>query len=135
MKKIFGIGVPVFIILIILGLLFLSYSYGRKGLGCDLNNEPGVIAGKKDHQIWIDEIEKYKSIHGTYPTKIEDLDQNVLRIGKGFSHPNVTGGNSRFDPANNKYEISFTFKNDYVCLLGQIRECTYRSETKKWTCP
>ena len=134
MKKLFGIVIPLLIIFVIGVVLTIAFLAGKKGIGCDLSIEPGVQAGKKDHQIWIDEIEKYKLIHGGYPAKLEDLDQNILGIGKGFSHPNVSGGSSYFEPNGDRFSVTFYFKNDYICPLGQSRKCTYTSETKDWNC-
>ena len=133
MKKIFGIVIPLAVIVIILSLVVLAHLAGRKGIGCNLDNEPGVQAGKKDSQIWINEFERFRQIHGKYPSKLADLDQSALKIGQGYSSPNIEGISPYFRNENS-FEIIFTFKNDYVCPIGQSRKCTYRSESKEWTC-
>lgn len=58
MKKVFGIIIPLLITLVTIGALLYAYSADRKGFGCNLENEPGVQVGKRDHQVWIDEIER-----------------------------------------------------------------------------
>lgn len=143
MKKILGIVIPIFIILTFLGALVVSYSAGKKGIGCDLENEPGAQIGMKYFQSLIDTIEQYRTEHGTYPEKLEDINQNIFANKRGFPHPNITGASINFKPNENYFTVGFTFNNDYICPMGQSRKCTYGSgaywggkETEKgrWRC-
>ena len=134
MKKLFGIIVPLIILVSVLGLLVFAYSNGRKGLGCDSDKEPAVSAGKQYVQQLIDQIERYKTIHGKYPENYQDLGESILDNGKGYPNPNITGLSGDIKPDLNYFRITFTFKNDYVCPLGQARKCTYRSENEEWFC-
>lgn len=132
MKKVLGIMIPLAIILIIGGLLALSYSTGGKGIGCDPKSEQGVQAGEKDSQLFIDAFERYKSIHGKYPRTLEALGKIEL---KSYSNSNITGISPYF-ASDEYYRVIFTFKPDFICPIpfGQARECTYYSETKQWRC-
>jgi len=143
MKKIFGIVVPLIIFVAILGLLLFSYSAGRKGLGCNLDNEQGAQAGMKHFQPLINAVEQYKTEHGRYPENIELVNQNVLGNGQGFPNEKITGANVNLKADQHYFTITFFFDNDYVCLLGQARKCTYASsvywggkenESGKWRC-
>ena len=133
MKKVFGILVPLLIIFVIGVVLTVAFLAGKKGVGCNPNSEPGVVAGKNESLLWINAIENYKLTQGRYPVTFDELDQSTLRIGKGYSHPNIQGISPIFSDGNS-FSVSFNFTNDYVCPLGQSRKCTYKSDTKDWTC-
>ena len=134
MKKIFGIAIPLIILTIILGLLGLAYSAGREGLGCDLANEPGVQAGKKYFQQFIDQMDQYKLSNGKYPKSYKDLGNSIFDDGIGYPNPNITGVSGNIDSYQGSFSITFTFKPVYLCPLGQMRKCTYYSERKDWSC-
>ena len=125
MKKLFGVAAPILIIAVVVGLLLLAYANDRKGYGCSLENEPGAQIGMQYFQTLIEQIEQYKAEHGKYPENLENINQDTIGKGKSFPHKNITGASVNLRPDKNYFKVEFTFKNDYVCLLGQPRRCTY----------
>ncbi len=127
MKKVFGIFIPVLIILLILGLFLLAYSSGRKGFGCSLDKEQGANSGMQYFQPLIDKIEDYKVKNGRYPKNLEQIEQNIIGNGQKFPNEKITGASVNLNSEENYFTITFFFDNDYVCLLGQARKCSYQS--------
>jgi hypothetical protein len=143
MKKRLYILIPLTILISALSLVLLYSLFGKKGFSCNNDQESGIQVGMKYFQPLVNKIEDYKVNNGKYPSKLEEINQSILGNGLPFPDKNITGASINLKPDENYFTLGFNFNNDYICLVGQVRRCTYQSsvfwsgkdtETGKWVC-